>query len=119
MERDSDSVKSKGGDDEKNVGDTGKHENTAVNDIPDPDAGLSDEERKKIVGKEAVSFQPHSTDTCAGQETCPQIGLHAYPMALLPLLDQLPWYANILVAGLLSTNTSQTVPTSAMPKSTA
>jgi hypothetical protein len=56
MERDSDSVKSKGGDDEKNLGDTGKHENTTVNDIPDPDAGLSDEERKKIVRAIKCSF---------------------------------------------------------------
>jgi hypothetical protein len=119
MERDSDSVKSKGGDDEKNVGDTGKHENTTVNNIPDPDAGLSEEERKKIVGRHPGTFQPHSTDVCAGQKARPQIGFHAYPLAVIPLSDQLPWYAKIHIAGLLATNTIKIVPTSVTPKSTA
>jgi hypothetical protein len=46
----SDSVKSKGVEDEKNVGDVGgRHETAPGGSLPDPDAGLSEEERARIV----------------------------------------------------------------------
>ena len=52
---DSDSAKSKVGEEERHVGDLGnKHETDAFNALPDPDAGLSDDERAKIVRYEYI-----------------------------------------------------------------
>lgn len=50
MEKDSDSVKSKIGEDEKTIGNIGGHENDKNIGLPsDPDEGLSDEEKAQIV----------------------------------------------------------------------
>lgn len=50
MDKDSDSVKSKIEEDEKNIGDVGDHANANGSAIPyDPDQGLSEEEKAQIV----------------------------------------------------------------------
>jgi hypothetical protein len=60
-------------------------ERHTIDNLPDPDAGLSDEERAAHV---TFSFQRHSipfTNKSPGPRTPPEIGLQAYPMALVPL----------------------------------
>ncbi len=61
---DSDSAKSHAGEEERTIGNVGnKHETDTYNALPDPDAGLSDEERAAIVRLTHLSISKQTSDS--------------------------------------------------------
>ena len=79
---------------EKTIGDkhfeTAKHVHTIEN-LPDPDAGLSEEERLDHV-RSTPLLPPHISflTKIPGQKAPPQARLQAHPLALLPVPNLLP-----------------------------